>query len=61
MHYYPNYTKEAILELTWSEISTLIEMIGNIENPKNLNKYKNLKFSNEFEFEQYLLNNCKLI
>lgn len=61
LHYYNWYTREDILELTQSQIWMLIEMIGSIENPKNLNKYKHLKFSSKFEFEQYILNKFKLI
>lgn len=61
VHYYPSYTKESVLELTQSQIWMLIEMISNIENPKNLSKYKDLKFSSKFEFEQYILNKFKMI
>lgn len=61
MHYYSAYTKESILELTNSEISTLLEMVGLTKNPEWLNKYKKLKFSSEFEFEQYILNKFKMI
>lgn len=61
LHYYPSYTKDYILNLTQSQLWMLIEMIWNIENPKNLNKYKKLKFSSKFEFEQYILNKFKLI
>lgn len=35
-------------------------MGGAIQNPSVLDKYKTLKFSNEFEFEQYLLNKFKV-
>lgn len=61
LHYYPNYTKEQILDMTQSQISMLIEMVWNIENPSNLKKYKPLKFSSKFEFEQYILNKFKLV
>lgn len=61
LHYYNSYTKDDILNLTQSQLWMLIEMIWNIENPKNLNKYKKLKFSSKFEFEQYILNKFKLI
>lgn len=61
LHYYPSYTKDYVLNLSQSQISMLIEMIGNIENPKNLSKYKKVKFSSKFEFEQYILNKFKLI
>ena len=40
MHYYPNYKKDDVLELSQSQISILIEMIWCIENPENLKKYK---------------------
>ncbi len=59
-HTYPQYTKEKILDLTQSQIGTLIEMGGAIQNPSVLDKYKTLKFSSEFEFEQYLLNKFKV-
>lgn len=49
-----------LLELTQSQISMLIEMIGICEDPKKLNQYKWLTFSSEFEFEQYILNKFKL-
>lgn len=58
MHYFW-YTKEEIDEKRMSEISTLLEMIWYIKNPEWLKKYKTMKFSSEFEFEQYLLNNMK--
>lgn len=61
IHYYPSYTKESVMELRQSEISTLLEMVGLTKNPEWLNKYKKLKFSNKFEFEQYILNKFKLI
>ncbi len=61
MHYYPSYTKEKILDLTNSQISYLLEMVWLTKNPEWLNKFKNLKFSSEFEFEQYILNKFKLI
>lgn len=35
-------------------------MGGAIQNPSVLDKYKTLKFSSEFEFEQYLLNKFKV-
>ena len=61
MHYYPNYKKDDVLELSQSQISMLIEMIWCIENPENLKKYKGPpKFSSMFEFEQFLLNRYKL-
>lgn len=50
-----------ILELTQSEIWTLLEMVWLTKNPEWLKKYKSLKFSSEFEFEQYILNKFKLI
>jgi len=46
--------------MTQSKIGTLVEMIWYFENPKWLDKYKELKFSSEFEFEQYILNQYKL-
>lgn len=61
MHYYPNYTKEQILELTQSQISMLIEMVGICKDPSQLKKYKPVRFSSKFEFEQYILNKFKLI
>lgn len=61
LHYYPNYSKEDVLNLTQSQISMLIEMITNIENPSNLKKYKPIRFSSKFEFEQYILNKFKLV
>ena len=60
MHYYW-FSKEDIQEKRMSEISTLLEMVGCIKNPELLNKYKEMKFSSEFEFEQYLLNNMRFI
>lgn len=60
MHYYW-FSKEDIQEKRLSEISTLLEMVWCIKNPELLNKYKELKFSNEFEFEQYLLRNMKFM
>jgi hypothetical protein len=61
LHYYPNYTKEQVLELTQSQVWMLLEMVGCIENPNNLKKYKQLRFSSKFEFEQYILNKFKMI
>jgi len=61
MHYYPKYTKDDVLNLTQSQISYLIEMVGAINNPSILDKYKPLKFSSEFEFDTYVLNKFKLI
>lgn len=61
MHYYPSYTKDQILELTESQISMLIEMIGYCEDPSKLKAKKELRFSSKFEFEQYILNKFKLI
>lgn len=60
-HYYPSYEKDDVLNLTQSQISMMLEMVWSIENPKNLSKYKNLKFASKFEFEQYVLNKFKLI
>lgn len=59
-HTYPQYTEDDILNLTQSKIGALIEMGGAIQNPSVLDKYKTLKFSSEFEFEQYLLNKFKV-
>jgi hypothetical protein len=61
MHYYPSYTKEKIMELTQSQIWTLIEMISYCEDPSQLKKLKPIKFSSKFEFEQYILNKFKFI
>lgn len=58
MHYF-KISKEEIWEKRPSEINTLLEMIWYIKNPEWLKKYKDLKFSTEFEFEQYLLNNMR--
>ena len=55
MHYYPHISKEVVLDLTQSSISTLLEMIWAIKNPKALEKYKQTKFSSEFEFDQWIL------
>ena len=60
MHYYPKYEKEDILNFTQSYIWTLIEMVGLTKNPEWLKKYKPLKFWNELEFEQYILNKFKM-
>lgn len=60
MHYFW-LTKEEVQEKRPSEISTLLEMVGCMKNPELLKKYKDIKFSNEFEFEQYLLNTMKFI
>lgn len=60
MHYYW-FSKEDIQEKRMSEISTLLEMVGCIKNPELLKKYQTMKFSSEFEFEQYLLNNMRFI
>ncbi len=61
MHYYPSYTKEDIMNLTQSQISYLMQMVWLTKNPQWLDKYKTVKFSSEFEFEQYILNKFKLI
>lgn len=61
MHYYPSYTEEMIMDLTSSKIWYLLEMVWLTKNPEWLNKFKNLKFSSKFEFEQYILNKFKLI
>ncbi len=60
IHYYPSYTKEAIMELRQSEIWTLLEMVGLTKNPEWLKKYKPVRFGNKLEFEQYILNKFKL-
>ena len=60
MHYYW-LSKEEVRNKTSSEISTLLEMIWYFKNPKGLERYKDLKFWTEFEFEQYLLNKMKFI
>lgn len=60
MNKYPTITENDIMEMTQSKIGTLVEMIWYFENPKWLDKYKKLKFSSEFEFEQYILNQYKL-
>ena len=60
MHTYPQFTKDQILHLTQSQIGTLIEMGGAINNPSVLDKYKTLKFASEFEFEQYILDKFKV-
>lgn len=60
MNKYPTITENDIMEMTQSKIGTLVEMIWYFENPKWLDKYKELKFSSEFEFEQYILNQYKL-
>lgn len=54
-------SKEEIRNKTSSEINVLLEMIWYIKNPKWLEKYKDMRFSNEFEFEQYLLNKMKFV
>lgn len=55
MHYYPHYSKEDILELSQSQVSSLLEMISCIKNPELLERHKSVKFSSEFEFEQRVL------
>lgn len=50
-----------IMELTQSQIWTLIEMISYCEDPSQLKKLKPIKFSSKFEFEQYILNKFKFI
>lgn len=60
MHYF-KISKEEVWEKRPSEINSLLEMIWYIKNPEWLKKYKDLKFSTEFEFEQYLLNNMRFI
>lgn len=55
MHFYPHMGKEEILNLTQSCISMLLEMIWAIKNPEALEKYKQAKFSSEFEFDQWIL------
>lgn len=54
------FKKEEILELTSSQVWALIEMVAYIKNPELLKKQKDLRFSSEFEFEQYLLKQMKL-
>jgi len=61
IHYYPAHTKQSVMELRQSEISTLLEMVWLTKNPEWLKKYKHLKFWNKLEFEQYILNKFKLI
>jgi len=60
MHEY-GYNKEEISELSPSQVGVLVEMVGCRKNPDLLKKYKKLKFSSEFELEQYLLRNMKFI
>jgi len=61
MHFYPQFTKDYVLNLTQSQVSYLIEMAGAVQNPSVLDKYKTLKFSSEFEFEQYILQKFKMV
>lgn len=61
MHYYPQMTKNYVLWLTQSQVSYLIEMAGAIQNPSVLDKYKTLKFTSEFEFEQYILQKFRMV
>lgn len=61
MHYYPQFTKNYVLDLTQSQVSYLIEMAGAIQNPSVLDKYKTLKFTSEFEFEQYILQKFRMV
>jgi hypothetical protein len=61
MHFYPQLTKDSVLELTQSQISYLIEMAGAVNNPSVLDKYKTLKFSSEFEFEHYIIDKFKMV
>lgn len=53
------YSKDDIQEMTPSQIWVLMEMIGCRKNPELLKKYKDLRFTSEFEFEQYLLKKMK--
>lgn len=59
LHYYPSYSKNEVMDLTQSQIGMLLEMVGVINNPDLLNKYKPLKFSSEFEFEHYIIDKFK--
>lgn len=59
MHYYPCYNKQEVLELSQSQVSLLLEMISCIKNPEGLEKYKTVKFSSEFEFDQRVLGKFK--
>jgi len=34
LHYYPAFTKDSILDMTNSEISTYLEMVGLTKNPE---------------------------
>lgn len=61
MHFYPQFTKNDVLELTQSQVSYLIEMAGAVNNPSVLDKYKRLKFSSEFEFEHYIIDKFKMV
>ena len=61
MHYYPQLTKDKVMDLTQSQVSYLIEMAGAIQNPSVLDKYKTLKFKSEFEFEHYIIDKFKVI
>lgn len=59
MHYYPCYNKQEVLEFSQSQVSSLLEMISCIKNPEGLEKYKTVKFSSEFEFDQRVLGKFK--
>ena len=61
MHFYPQYTKHRVLDLTQSQISSLLDMAGAIQNPSLLDQYKTLSFNSEFEFEQYIMEKFKFI
>lgn len=60
MHHYW-LSKEEVWEKTSSEINTLLEMIWCMKNPELLKKHKELRFSSEFELEQYLLEKMKFV
>ena len=55
MHYYPHISKLEAIQLSQSQISSLLEMVWCIKNPELLEKYKPIKFNSEFEFEQWIL------
>ncbi len=41
--------------MSYSTIGTLIEMMVCIKDPTKLEQYKTVKYSSEYEFEQYIL------
>ena len=56
LHFYPGYHKKDIKHLTYSEVSTLVDMIIYIKDPKQLQKLKSPPvYKTVEEFEQAIL------